>query len=91
MTSSLSSDQINVLETLIKNNKPSYLSMSYNTLYEAKKKYEKIKEEKITSYMIFSCENYTTYALYKSVKGQTYIVTTYMQTPNEYCSLDMLV
>ena len=89
--SSLSSDQINLLETLIKNNKPSYLSMSYNSLYEAKKIYEKIKEEKITSYMSFACENFTTYSLYKSVKGQIFIVSTYMQTPNEYCSIDRLL
>jgi hypothetical protein len=87
----LSSNKISELETFIKSNKPGYLSMSYNTIHKGKKYYEEILDKSIATYMIFSCEGFTTYALYKSVSGKVYIFSIYMQTPDDYCSTDILL
>lgn len=80
----LSSDEISKLEQFIKSNKPKYLCMSYNSLYDAKKNYEKFHSLPITSYMIVASENYYSYALYKSVKGEIYIVCVNNQTLDSY-------
>lgn len=90
MTQKLSSNEISELEKFIKSNKPGHLSMSYTTIDKGKKHYAQILDKSISTYMIFSCEGYTTYALYKSVSGKIYIFSVYMQTPDDYCSTDML-
>jgi hypothetical protein len=90
MTQQLSSKQISDLETFIKSNKPGHLCMSYNTMYKGKKNYAQILDKSIATYMIFSCEGYNTYAFYKSVSGKVYIFSIYMQTPEDYCSTDIL-
>jgi hypothetical protein len=91
MTIQLSSNEISELETFIKSNKPGHLSMSYNTIYKGKKHYAEILDKSIATYMIFSCEGFTTYALYKSVSGKVYVFSTYMQTLNDYCSSDIFL
>jgi len=91
MTLHLSSNEISELEKFIKSNKPGHLSMSYNTIYKGKKHYAEILDKSIATYMIFSCEGYTSYALYKSVSGKVYIFSIYMQTPEDYCSTDVLL
>ena len=90
MTEHLSSNKISELENFIKNNKPGHLCMSYNTIYKGKKHYAQILDKSIGTYMIFSCEAFTSYALYKSVSGKVYIFSAFMQKPNDYCSTDML-
>jgi hypothetical protein len=90
MTKKLSSNEISELETFIKSNKPGHLCMSYNTMHKGKKKYAQIHDKSIATYMVFSCEGYTSYALYKSVSGKVYIFSIYMQTPEDYCSTDIL-
>jgi len=91
MTMHLSSNEISELEKFIKSNKPGHLCMSYNTIYKGKKHYAEILDKSIATYMIFSCEGYTSYALYKSVSGKVYIFSIYMQTPDDYCSTDVLL
>ena len=86
----LSSEQITELEAVIKKNNPVYLSMSYNSMHKGKKCYETILDKSTATYMIFSCEGYNTYALYKSVSSKIYIISNYMQTPEEYCPADNL-
>jgi hypothetical protein len=90
MTQLLSSNEISELEKFIKSNKPGYLSMSYDTIDKGKKHYAQILDKSIGTYMIFSCEAFTSYALYKSVSGKVYIFSAFMQKPNDYCSTDML-
>ena len=86
----LSNEQITQLEALIKKNKAGFLSMSYNTMHKGKKCYEIILDTSLATYMIFSCEGYNTYALYKSVSSKIYVISNYMQTPEEYCPANKL-
>lgn len=80
----LSCDEISKLEQFINSNKPKYLCMSYNSLYDAKKIYEKFHSLPITSYTIVASESYYSYALYKSVKGEIYIICVNNQTLDSY-------
>ena len=87
----LSTQQTTILETLIKNKNPGHLSMSRGSTNEGKIAYKEILDAPINTYMIFACENFTSYALYKSESGDVYVISVYMQTPNDYCSTDIFL
>lgn len=86
----LSTQRVTILETMIKNKKPGHLSMSRGSTNEGKIAYKEILDAAINTYMIFACENFISYALYKSESSDIYIISVYMQTPNDYCSADLL-
>lgn len=84
ISKTLSSYEISNLEKFIKNNKPKYLCMSYNSLYDAKKFYEKINASTIASYIIFAAESYYSYALYKGVNKEIYVICVNNQSLDSY-------
>lgn len=90
MTQLLSTQQVTILETLIKNKKLGHLYMSRGSTNEGKIVYKEILDAPINTYMIFACENFISYALYKSESGDIYVISVFMQTPNDYCSADLL-